>query len=35
MILAFAGSWDATALGTLALAVATFVSLFFARRTLG
>ena len=35
MILAFAGNWDATALGTLALAVATFVSLLFARRTLG
>jgi hypothetical protein len=35
MILAFAGNWDATALGTLALAVATFASLRFARRSLG
>lgn len=35
MILAFAGNWDATAFGTLALAVATFASLGFARRSLG
>jgi hypothetical protein len=35
MILAFADNWDATALGTLALAAATFASLFFARRSLG
>lgn len=35
MILAFFGNWDATALGTLALAAATFASLIFARRSLG
>lgn len=35
MILAFFGNWDATALGTLALAATTFASLIFARRSLG
>jgi hypothetical protein len=35
MTLAFADNWDATALGTLALAIATFLSLSFARRSLG
>jgi hypothetical protein len=35
MILAsFNSTWDWTAVGTLALAVATFVSLYFARRAL-
>ncbi|MGP0101138.1 MAG: hypothetical protein ACLPUT_05895 [Solirubrobacteraceae bacterium] len=33
-MLALAGDWDATAVGTLALALATFVSLFFARGAL-
>lgn len=32
---AFDGTWDWTAVGTLALALATFVSLYFARRALG
>lgn len=32
---AFDGTWDWTAVGTLALALATFVSLCFARRALG
>jgi hypothetical protein len=31
MLATFNGTWDWTAVGTLALAVATFVSLFFAR----
>ncbi len=31
----FDGTWDWTAVGTLALAVATFASLYFARRALG
>jgi hypothetical protein len=35
MLATFNGTWDWTAIGTLALATATFVSLFFARRTLG
>jgi hypothetical protein len=35
MLLGFAGDWDATAIGTLLLAVAMFVSLIFARRALG
>jgi hypothetical protein len=34
MLAAFNGTWDWTAIGTLALAVATFVSLFFARSAL-
>jgi hypothetical protein len=35
MLAAFNGTWDWTAIGTLALAAATFVSLYFARRSLG
>jgi hypothetical protein len=35
MLAAFDGTWDWTAIGTLALAAATFVSLYFARRSLG
>jgi hypothetical protein len=35
MLASFNGTWDWTAVGTLALAVATFVSLYFARRLLG
>jgi hypothetical protein len=34
MLAAFDGTWDWTAIGTLALAAATFVSLYFARRSL-
>jgi hypothetical protein len=34
MIATFDGTWDWTAIGTLALAAATFVSLLFARRSL-
>ncbi|HEV3310274.1 MAG TPA: hypothetical protein VG815_07135 [Chloroflexota bacterium] len=34
MLATFNGTWDWTAVGTLALALATFVSLFFARRAL-
>ncbi|HEV2944278.1 MAG TPA: hypothetical protein VGX26_04100 [Solirubrobacteraceae bacterium] len=35
MLATFDGTWDWTAIGTLALAAATFVSLYFARRSLG
>lgn len=35
MLATFNGTWDWTAIGTLALAAATFVSLYFARRSLG
>ncbi|HEY4811541.1 MAG TPA: hypothetical protein VIH71_10840 [Solirubrobacteraceae bacterium] len=34
MLASFDGTWNWTAIGTLALAVATFVSLFFARRSI-
>jgi hypothetical protein len=34
MVATFNGTWDWTAVGTLALAAATFVSLFFARRSI-
>jgi hypothetical protein len=34
MLLAFAGNWDATAVGTLALAVVTGVSLVFGWKSL-
>jgi hypothetical protein len=34
MFAAFNSTWDWTAIGTLALAAATFVSLYFARRAL-